>query len=489
MDNRLWPDLNLSRLRFEADNITETMDQRSKRSNGFGTTIGPPPERRSTISSMQGSYNFSNNSSSNRMRNLSGGSVCSTTSGSSSGSCSNLVDNQYSNNNITQFSLEAASFANTRTAAAGNMPAISNPSSARVFSSPSFSSSSPSSSGSSHHRNSRQERSGSFYSDNNNGSTNNLGNPTSSSQQSQRSVNSSRYKTELCRPFEESGSCKYGDKCQFAHGMHELRNLSRHPKYKTELCRTFHTIGYCPYGPRCHFIHEEEPASGKPLSSDSLTSPKLNRCGSLPSSSSGSSSPSLSPSGCSDNYSNTFCYQSEPRQDNRLFNALTVNINYNNGSSNLDALDRQFGLMNLNSSNDNGREQQGDIFSQVTMFSEKELLDNSPAFGSSSNAVSGFPFQSTGRQQLDNFPAFAETSPSSLFWHKTLCSEDLLSCMCPAGGRNSNHHHHSPTGSSTDSSSGSDSGSSGGSDCGGSTENLIGSGFSEWRRPVAIGQY
>ncbi|XP_015171678.1 PREDICTED: hybrid signal transduction histidine kinase L [Polistes dominula] len=70
----------------------------------------------------------------------------------------------------------------------------------------------------------------------------------------------SRYKTELCRPFEESGACKYGDKCQFAHGYTELRNLARHPKYKTELCRTFHSIGFCPYGPRCHFIHNFEEA-------------------------------------------------------------------------------------------------------------------------------------------------------------------------------------------------------------------------------------
>ncbi|KAM8947056.1 mRNA decay activator protein ZFP36L2 [Pelodytes ibericus] len=71
-------------------------------------------------------------------------------------------------------------------------------------------------------------------------------------------INSTRYKTELCRPFEESGACKYGEKCQFAHGFHELRSLTRHPKYKTELCRTFHTIGFCPYGPRCHFIHNAE---------------------------------------------------------------------------------------------------------------------------------------------------------------------------------------------------------------------------------------
>ncbi|NXH16180.1 TISD protein, partial [Bucco capensis] len=78
-------------------------------------------------------------------------------------------------------------------------------------------------------------------------------------------INSTRYKTELCRPFEESGACKYGEKCQFAHGFHELRSLTRHPKYKTELCRTFHTIGFCPYGPRCHFIHnadERRPAPG-----------------------------------------------------------------------------------------------------------------------------------------------------------------------------------------------------------------------------------
>lgn len=70
--------------------------------------------------------------------------------------------------------------------------------------------------------------------------------------------NSSRYKTELCRPYEENGTCKYGDKCQFAHGIGELRTLTRHPKYKTELCRTFHTTGFCPYGPRCHFIHNSE---------------------------------------------------------------------------------------------------------------------------------------------------------------------------------------------------------------------------------------
>lgn len=86
--------------------------------------------------------------------------------------------------------------------------------------------------------------------------------PADRSQSNLRPIppNSSRYKTELCRPFEENGTCKYGDKCQFAHGIAELRTLIRHPKYKTELCRTFHTTGFCPYGPRCHFIHNSEDA-------------------------------------------------------------------------------------------------------------------------------------------------------------------------------------------------------------------------------------
>ncbi|XP_067317173.1 mRNA decay activator protein ZFP36-like [Anolis sagrei] len=71
---------------------------------------------------------------------------------------------------------------------------------------------------------------------------------------------SSRYKTELCRTFSETGKCKYGAKCQFAHGSAELRSVSRHPKYKTELCHKFYLHGACPYGARCHFIHSPEEA-------------------------------------------------------------------------------------------------------------------------------------------------------------------------------------------------------------------------------------
>ena len=82
-------------------------------------------------------------------------------------------------------------------------------------------------------------------------------------------VMSNRYKTELCRPYQETGFCKYGEKCQFAHGTHELRVIPKHPKFKTELCRTYHANGYCPYGLRCHFIHNLDEARKASSSTDS----------------------------------------------------------------------------------------------------------------------------------------------------------------------------------------------------------------------------
>eukprot|EP01103_Thecamoeba_quadrilineata_P004941 TRINITY_DN14806_c0_g1_i1.p1 TRINITY_DN14806_c0_g1~~TRINITY_DN14806_c0_g1_i1.p1 ORF type:complete len:366 (+),score=50.39 TRINITY_DN14806_c0_g1_i1:55-1152(+) len=85
------------------------------------------------------------------------------------------------------------------------------------------------------------------------------------------------YKTELCRSFEETGACRYGLKCQFAHGRPELRPVSRHPKYKTEVCKTFHTIGTCPYGKRCRFIHTEPPfiQSNAPAPAPVIVEPKV----------------------------------------------------------------------------------------------------------------------------------------------------------------------------------------------------------------------
>ncbi|GAA5865423.1 hypothetical protein JCM1840_001570 [Sporobolomyces johnsonii] len=80
------------------------------------------------------------------------------------------------------------------------------------------------------------------------------------------------YKTELCRSWEEKGSCRYGIKCQFAHGVQELREVSRHPKFKSEICRTFWQHGSCPYGRRCCFIHQSLP-SGSGISQSTASAP------------------------------------------------------------------------------------------------------------------------------------------------------------------------------------------------------------------------
>lgn len=110
-----------------------------------------------------------------------------------------------------------------------------------------------------------------------------------------------RYKTELCRPFTEEGQCKYGSKCQYAHGTHELRPTFRHMKHKTKLCHKYHTTGFCNYGSRCTYIHnEEDDINNKvnsispppmPVANNAFSFPPLVR---LPSISSSSSSDSTS---------------------------------------------------------------------------------------------------------------------------------------------------------------------------------------------------
>ncbi|KXN68601.1 hypothetical protein CONCODRAFT_26430, partial [Conidiobolus coronatus NRRL 28638] len=63
------------------------------------------------------------------------------------------------------------------------------------------------------------------------------------------------FKTEMCNSFSETGICRYGKKCKFAHGDEDMRTVTRHPKYKTQVCRNFNEKGVCPYGKRCCFLH------------------------------------------------------------------------------------------------------------------------------------------------------------------------------------------------------------------------------------------
>jgi hypothetical protein len=44
--------------------------------------------------------------------------------------------------------------------------------------------------------------------------------------QSQNQLGAGKYKTSLCKHYNTSKGCVYKEKCQFAHGEHELRLMN-----------------------------------------------------------------------------------------------------------------------------------------------------------------------------------------------------------------------------------------------------------------------
>ena len=73
------------------------------------------------------------------------------------------------------------------------------------------------------------------------------------------------YKTELCMSWTSSSMCRYGVKCKFAHGEHELVTGQRRRKYR-EKCIRFTQDGHCRHADRCLFMHEGEDATEGGLS-------------------------------------------------------------------------------------------------------------------------------------------------------------------------------------------------------------------------------
>ena len=66
-----------------------------------------------------------------------------------------------------------------------------------------------------------------------------------------------KYKTELCKFYELTGQCKYGDNCAYAHGKENLRaKVTNTTAHRTKKCIQFFENGYCPYGNRCQFQHQ-----------------------------------------------------------------------------------------------------------------------------------------------------------------------------------------------------------------------------------------
>ena len=80
-----------------------------------------------------------------------------------------------------------------------------------------------------------------------------------------------RFKSKLCKPFEETGRCRYGSSCNFAHGAEELsggrteRDAFKDDFLKkTRMCRHFVTQGVCPFGDTCGFAHGEDELRRRP---------------------------------------------------------------------------------------------------------------------------------------------------------------------------------------------------------------------------------
>ena len=66
-----------------------------------------------------------------------------------------------------------------------------------------------------------------------------------------------KYKTELCKYYELTGQCKFGNNCAYAHGRENLRSkVTNTTAYRTKKCIQFFENGYCPYGNRCQFRHQ-----------------------------------------------------------------------------------------------------------------------------------------------------------------------------------------------------------------------------------------
>lgn len=91
------------------------------------------------------------------------------------------------------------------------------------------------------------------------------------------------YKTRMCKNYKTPAGCPYGDSCNFAHGVDDLRAeatlvalssasassaLTTRPPavesktdnkvdalYKTRMCNNYEKMGYCKYGDKCNFAH------------------------------------------------------------------------------------------------------------------------------------------------------------------------------------------------------------------------------------------
>jgi len=68
--------------------------------------------------------------------------------------------------------------------------------------------------------------------------------------------NPATYKVYMCRRLIEEKTCRYGDTCDFAHSLEEMRPMPPpQPGYKDSLCKFFEEKKECKWGKDCKFAH------------------------------------------------------------------------------------------------------------------------------------------------------------------------------------------------------------------------------------------
>ena len=65
------------------------------------------------------------------------------------------------------------------------------------------------------------------------------------------------FKTQLCKNFMSQGKCKYGQLCNFAHGVSELQRSKSKQDKNFRPCKSYHLSGYCSNGSKCQYLHNE----------------------------------------------------------------------------------------------------------------------------------------------------------------------------------------------------------------------------------------
>ena len=89
--------------------------------------------------------------------------------------------------------------------------------------------------------------------------------------------NNVRYKTMMCKHYNTTQGCSYGEKCQFAHGPQDLRpfngqmlnqdqmktNQKNPLNYKIVKCKNWEKDGTCKYGSHCTFAHGDNDLRNK----------------------------------------------------------------------------------------------------------------------------------------------------------------------------------------------------------------------------------